>query len=90
MEGNRYPDTSVKTAGTACVWIPVTFHDFFEVFFSCYCGHTLNAVCAYERAPLSQAQTVVQGVTTVTGEEHLREVMESNRYPDTCSSYWAC
>ena len=32
MEGNRYPDTSVKTASTACVWIPVTFHDFSEVF----------------------------------------------------------
>ena len=45
MEGNRYPDTSVKTASkpsTACVWIPVTFHDFSEVFFSCFCGHTLN------------------------------------------------
>ena len=33
MEGNRYPDISVKTASkpsTACVWIPVTFHDFSE------------------------------------------------------------
>ena len=30
-----------------------------------------------------RAQTVVQGVTTVTGEEHLSEVMEGNRYPDT-------
>ena len=29
------------------------------------------------------AQTVVQGVTVVTGEEHLSEVMEGNRYPDT-------
>ena len=33
MEGNRYPDTFVKAASkpsTACVWIPVTFHDFSE------------------------------------------------------------
>ena len=30
-----------------------------------------------------RAQTVVQGMTTVTGEEHLSEVMEGNRYPDT-------
>ena len=30
-----------------------------------------------------RAQTVVQGVTMVTGEEHLGEVMEDNRYPDT-------
>ena len=43
-------------------------------------------VCACEWVPLSQAQTVVQGVNTVTGEEHLREVMEGNRYPDTCST----
>ena len=45
MESNRYPDTSVKTVSktiTACLDIPVTFHDFSEVFFSCYCGHTLN------------------------------------------------
>ena len=33
-----------------------------------------------ERGALSQAQTVVQDVTTVIGEEHLREVMKSNRY----------
>ena len=33
-----------------------------------------------------RAQTVVQDVTTVTAEEHLREVMEGNRYPDTCST----
>ena len=30
-----------------------------------------------------RAQTVVQGMTAVTGEEHLSEVMEGNRYPDT-------
>ena len=30
-----------------------------------------------------RAQTVIEGVTTVPGEEHLREVMEGNRYPDT-------
>ena len=35
-----------------------------------------------ERGALSQAQIVVQGVTTVTGEEHIRDVMEGNRYPD--------
>ena len=40
-------------------------------------------VCSCERGALSQEQTVIQGVTTVTGEEHLREVMEGNRYPDT-------
>ena len=36
-----------------------------------------------ERGTLSQAQTIIQGVTTVTGEQHLREVMESSRYSDT-------
>ena len=45
-----------------------------------------TTVCACERGALSQAQTVVQGVTTVTGEELLREVMDGNRYPDTCST----
>ena len=30
-----------------------------------------------------RAQTVVQGVTMVTGEEHLSEAIEGNRYPDT-------
>ena len=35
MECNRYPNTLV-------VWTPVTFHDFSDVFFSCYHGHTLN------------------------------------------------
>ena len=25
-----------------CIWIPVTFHNFSEVFFSCYRGHILN------------------------------------------------
>ena len=29
-----------------------------------------------------RAQTVVQSVTMITGEEHLSEVMEGNRYPD--------
>ena len=49
MEGNRYPDSFVKTASkpsTACDWIPLAFRDFSEVFFSCYCGHTLiNSLC---------------------------------------------
>ena len=47
-----------------------------------------------ERGALSQAQTVVQGMTMVTGEQHLREVMEGNRYPDTsvktASTYCMC
>ena len=37
-----------------CVWIPVTFHDFSEVFFSCYCGHTLNnSLCLWKRRPFT-------------------------------------
>ena len=40
-----------------------------------------------KEAPLSQPQIVVQGVSMVTGEEHLREVMEGNSYADSVSGY---
>ena len=84
MEGNRYPGTSVKTASTAYVWISVTFHDFSEVFFSCYCGHTLNdGLCLWKGASFT-------GTNRCSGCDHgnrrrtpQRSRGRYTRYPDT-------
>ena len=71
MQGNRYPHTcsilAVFTDVSGYLLLSMTS---LRVFFSCYRGHTLNGSSPCERGALSQAQTVVQDVTTVTGEEH--------------------
>ena len=76
MEGNRYPDTSVKTASkpsTACVWIPVTFHDFTQgVLLLLLWSYPEQQFVPVKGRLFHRAQTAVQGVTTVTGEEHLQ------------------
>ena len=74
MKGNRYPDTCSTGLASSlyrCVWIPVTFHDFTQ-------GILLLLLWSYPEqqfVPVKgrlfhRAQTAVQGVTTVTGEEH--------------------
>ena len=67
-----------------CVWIPAAFHDFSEaVLLLLLWSHPEQQFVPVQGCLFQRAQTVVQGVTTVTGEELLTEVMEGNRYPDT-------
>ena len=80
MDGNRYPDTCSTSSLYRCVWIPVTFHNFSEaVLLLLLWSHPERQFVFVKGRLFHRAQTIVQGVTMVTGEEHLSEVMESNR-----------
>ena len=79
MEGNRYPDTWLEGSRYRCVWIPVTFHDFSEaVLLLLLWSHPEQQFVPVKGHLFHRAQTVVQGMTTVTGEEHLSEFMEGS------------
>ena len=87
MEGNRYPDTCSTGLASSLyryAWIPVTFHDFTQgVLLLLLWSYPEQQFVPVKGRLFHRAQTAVQGVTIVTGEEHLSEVMEGNRYPDT-------
>ena len=74
MEGNRYPDTCSTGLASSlyrCVWIPGTFHDFTEgVLLLLLRSHPEQQLVPVKGRLFHRAQTAVQGVTTVTGEEH--------------------
>ena len=62
---------------THCQRVPVSFNDFSDrgVLLLLPWSHSEQWFVPCERGALSQSQTIIQGVTTLTGEEHLREVM---------------
>ena len=70
---NRYPDRCLlpSTTSLRCS-SPVTVVT------------SRTTVCACERALFHREQSVIRDVTMVSGEEHLREVVEGKRYPDRC------